>query len=1289
MKPHSNRQKSIAWSPSVLLLACLLLLSGPSSASAKEVIAYFGTESGSGSLGGEFNVPGDIAVNYTGAGPGNQGDIFVIDAGNSRIQRFAQNDNGTPGNPYDDTYPFVSAWGADVDGATPGEGGYEICTVAANCKAGVSSAGNGSLAASKDQERVSGIAIDQDTGDVYLSDAGNLRVNVYAGDGSFLRSFGFDVVESGSGDSGAGFEVCVDANGDVCKKGVGGAGLGQIGGPDQGGIAVSTPDGNADSGRVFLADFINRRVNVYDFDGTPLESIGSAVNFDNAASPRHVAVDSRGVVYITDGTNNSEVDRYDSENANGSGVGFLAPIPVPPLSPANTQRKGLEVDPDSDGAGPDTDILYVLRDGANGTTVVQQFGPVNDPGLTTPPIADDDGHGALIGFNFVEGLGFDVSNGRLFVSDRRNVGGPFLGGTTNHGVYVLDTAGGAPTATLDSLSDLTSRTVKVHATVDPNGPPEVGYQLEYSTDGSKWRQTSKIIVGSQEDPQTVEATLEPPPLGLEPNTTYHVRLSVAKLFAPAFITDELTFTTSVEPPLVETSGAPVRTVSTAQLNGRVSPRNVATSYHFEYSGQGSCSANPCESTSPVAMGSGNGQRLVSAEITGLAPGTTYHYRLVAGNGAPGSPSFGEDMTLTTRASEAPLSHGHFPGSPGSDRAYEMVSIPDSGGNPVFETGPFSTDGNRAVYSIAGGTPISDTGSFASFYFAERTDEGWQQKNITPPRDELVGPNWSLGVSAPDLSTINVLNQDAGASRSSLWRLSPQAEPTQIFDVTPPMTLGTPGAAVGQIKLFASHSPRTVAMLYPTGPSTSSKNLYDVTSGSPELVSLLPGNTVPDCGPDGNLAAFEFAIELSSDGRFLVFPSQGDGPCNSAPSRLYLRDLEQDETTLVTPSPVSGPECGSGIPLRLTSGAFFFWTQERLSPEDTPPSSCADSGSPPDGDVYRYEIESGVLQCVTCVIVGLDADVEAGLGQGGAGAMRVTADGSRAYFRSLSSVPLVSGATLGQESTYVVDTDTGDLRWVSPAQIEAFSASVVGSSGKVVLFTSNSAQLNPLGGTSDNGGTTQLYRYDDNDRSLVCISCPQDGSAPSSSVVDNLASSADGNTIAFITPTALVPADQNTPAPGQNPVRGTDIYEWRDGRLFLVTDGLTDWPPFAEPRVASVSPSGRDLFFTAYVQYTPDALDAYNRLYDARIGGGFEYPEPPVPCPLEVCQGTPKGAPEEAAPGTGALSGPGNLRPAPTTKARCPKGKRKVRRAGKARCVKRRPAREGHNRQANRDRRVGR
>ncbi len=1275
----------------VAIVGCLIFGTEVASAS-KEVISYFGSESGSGSLGGNFDRPGDIAVNSSGAGPASRGDIYVVDNGNTRIQRFSQDDNGTPANPYDDDYKFVSAWGAGVE---TGGDSYEVCSVAANCRAGIGSGGNGGLGADPiTNPRRRAITVDQGSGDVYVLDRANFRVSVYSGDGGFLRSFGWDVIAAGPDDAGVGFEICVSANGDVCKSGVPGGGIGQLGGSTVAvtgaeGIAVSAL-GAAGAGIVFVADTVNNRLNTYALDGSSPASVGSASSF-GTAGPLDLATDSRGIVYAEGGSQPSDwtIARYDAQNANGIGSVFLAPISIPPLLTQGGAQvnAGLEVEADSDAIGPDADALYALRGLVEGS-VVQQFGPQNSPGVTAPPSASDGTHGTLATLKQATGLGIDEATGRLFVSSSAKVNDE----AAKSGVYVLDTAGGPPTASLDSISDIASTTAKIHATINPNGPPVTKYQLEYSTDGNKWIQTPQVAVGSQQTSQTIEAVLSPPPAGLQPNTFYHVRLAAAKVFAPAVTTSEMTFTTFAEAPTAETDGAPVRTATTAQLNGRVNPNSKATSFYFEYGAEGPCDENACTATVSRPAGAGGVLEFVAAEIAGLQPNTTYHYRLVAENGV-GSPSNGKDATVVTRASDSPLAHGHRPGPPASDRAYEQVSVADSGGNPVGEATGFSDDGNRAAYSISGGTPISETGSFLSFYFAERTPSGWQTKNISPPRNALVGSVWSVNPSPSDLATINVRNFDSEGVLNTIWRLSPEGEPVRLFDVSPPTKLGIPGALVSVVIRTAENSPRLVlglsgGELDPAYPAAAAReNLYDVTSGSPHLVSLLPGNTVAACGIGSEPNA---KVALSADGSLLFFPSQGSSNCGGpgvgagGPARLYVRDLDAGTTRLVTPPPVSGSECGSAAVLRLTSEALFLWSLDRLTAEDTNPASC-DGTTPPGGDIYRYGLADGSLRCVTCVVPGLDADVEAG---GNRNQVAVSEDGSRIYFRSQSQTPLLPGAAVGaSDSTYRLNAETGQLRWLGKGIVIDQVKRLMTPNGSVVLFESNAPSLNPLGATSDNGGTHQAYRYDDLNGSVVCISCPQDGSPPTSdTAAADLQQSAGGEIAGFATRTALAPADQNTPPAGSNPNRGIDVYEWRDGLLLLVTDGLTDWPNKGEAHTWGISPSGRDFFFTAAAQYTSDALDGYQRLYDARIGGGFDFSPPPKPCPLEVCQGTPKGTPEEVLPGSTTFTGPSN-KAAIHPPARCSKGKRRgLEGKGKRRCARKQGQKARHK--ANNNRRAG-
>ena len=99
-------------------------------------------------------------------------------------------------------------------------------------------------------------------------------------------------------------------------------------------------------------------------------------------------------------------------------------------------------------------------------------------------------------------------------------------------------------------------------------------------------------------------------------------------------------TALADPPAATTGAASAVTATTATLNGTVSPNKESTTYRFEYG-----TTTAYGSQTPAGTSGGNADRPVSADITGLAPSTTYHFRLFATN-ASGTAT-GADAQFTT------------------------------------------------------------------------------------------------------------------------------------------------------------------------------------------------------------------------------------------------------------------------------------------------------------------------------------------------------------------------------------------------------------------------------------------------------------------------------------------------------------------------------------------------------------------------------------------------------------------------------------------------------------------
>ena len=95
------------------------------------------------------------------------------------------------------------------------------------------------------------------------------------------------------------------------------------------------------------------------------------------------------------------------------------------------------------------------------------------------------------------------------------------------------------------------------------------------------------------------------------------------------------------PPEAVTDPADDIGTNRARANGTVNPLGLATTWHFEWGANNSYG----KTTATGQLAAGQSDIPVSAELTGLAPGSTVHFRLVATSSA--GTSHGAGLTFTT------------------------------------------------------------------------------------------------------------------------------------------------------------------------------------------------------------------------------------------------------------------------------------------------------------------------------------------------------------------------------------------------------------------------------------------------------------------------------------------------------------------------------------------------------------------------------------------------------------------------------------------------------------------
>jgi hypothetical protein len=349
-------------------------------------------------------------------------------------------------------------------------------------------------------------------------------------------------------------------------------------------------------------------------DGVLQEAIG----IGNFTLSNGAAVNgSTGVVYAANNGAGGQVHRF--LPAHTPDVEDVEVAPVQGSATISAQ-----VDPD--GAGPIT-------------TCQLAYGPTEAYGSTVP--CSPDPNAAPPGSNFstpttvtAELSGLDLETTYHYRFEVGNAAGTTKDlnrSFTTHAV--ADVAAGEPT-------DVTQFTATLNGSFNGNGEPS-SYYFEWGPTEAYGNTTATSPgegVGSPTGPTDVSASIE----GLSLYTLYHFRLVVTNTAGTTVSPDRIFYSSPPFLPTVGDAASSQLTPTTAMLSTTVKPGLGDTVVHFQY---GTDTNYGKHTPIGASIGSDDAEHPVSSPVSGLEPGTTYHYRAIATNFA-GSTQ-GSDETFTT------------------------------------------------------------------------------------------------------------------------------------------------------------------------------------------------------------------------------------------------------------------------------------------------------------------------------------------------------------------------------------------------------------------------------------------------------------------------------------------------------------------------------------------------------------------------------------------------------------------------------------------------------------------
>lgn len=533
------------------------------------------------------------------------------------------------------------------------------------------------------------------------------------------------------------------------------------------------------------------------------------------------------------------------------------------------------------------------------------------------------------------------------------------------------------------------------------------------------------------------------------------------------------------------------------------------------------------------------------------------------------------------------------------RAWELVTPSDPVAATIYNSPVVSVDGTRVIYMSVGPIPGALAGDLLATSLATRAPEGWVSQPLGAPYSTGTASFSTLLAAIPSafnetldtslwLGMVPLVAGGPPEGHNGLYRMSPDGTVAVLAD------MGESGefVAASQDTSHAVFSSRD-HLLAADSSRLTGRSIYAFDGSTLSLVDQdNSGALLSACGSSVSASS---GVSQSGERIFLTNPDPSSATCPKT-SHVYMR--ENGNTTIdisvsqCTRADCNGPQDVNFAGATPSGSSVFLTTTEQLTNSDTDQRR----------DLYRYDVESSELVQVS---VGSD---EAS-GEVTQGVTHPSDTGSSVYFYSNGG--LLSGEGSGGANLYLAD-GTG-LHFV--ADVGANDPLQTSRNGRVALLAT-SVSLDP----ADTDGRKDVFLYDADSRTFTRLSEGLSGGngdfdADIASPIESIgfgidpadrALTDDGSRAFFSTNEQLSPEDMNDM---------TDVYEWAEGSLGLVSSGMGS----ADAEFAGASADGNTVLFKTWESLLPDDRDGGDRdLYAARVDGGFPVEQSQSPCRSEAC-----------------------------------------------------------------------